>query len=71
MLYSRRMADGKDAATLRVCRVQINLTDEERRRFVAAAEREHVTLSAWLRAQALRGARASEGAPWWEGKPAG
>ena len=42
---------------LRETPLQIRLTAEEKKMFTAAAEREHLTLSAWLRLAAVHAAQ--------------
>ena len=42
---------------LRVTPLQIRLTADEKRLFTEAAEREHLTLSAWIRVAALHAAQ--------------
>ena len=42
---------------LRETPFQIRLTAEEKRMFTAAADRQHLTLSAWLRLAALHAAK--------------
>jgi hypothetical protein len=45
------------APALRETPLQIRLTAEEKRIFVEAAAREHLTISAWLRLAGLHAAR--------------
>lgn len=49
-------AKAKKPKPLRETPIQIRLTDEEKRTFEEAAEREHLTLSAWLRRAGLHAA---------------
>ena len=50
-------ATRKRAPVLRESPLQIRLTPEEKRIFVEAAEREHLSISAWLRLAGLHAAR--------------
>jgi uncharacterized protein (DUF1778 family) len=45
--------------TLRETPLQIRLTAEEKQMFTEAAEREHLTLSAWIRLAALHAAKSN------------
>ena len=51
----------KKAKVLRETPIQIRLTDEEKRMFTEAAERQHLSLSAWLRLAALHAAKSQHG----------
>jgi uncharacterized protein (DUF1778 family) len=48
---------------LRRTQLQLRLTDEERRAFSEAAERRHLSVSAWLRWAAFRAARRERDRP--------
>jgi uncharacterized protein (DUF1778 family) len=47
----------KTAKPLRETPLQIRLTEEEKRMFTEAADRQHLSLSAWLRLAALHAAK--------------
>jgi len=51
----------KKVKALRETPIQIRLTDEEKRMFTEAADRQHLSLSAWLRLAALHAAKSQHG----------
>ena len=51
----------KKTKALRETPIQIRLTDQEKRMFTEAAERQHLSLSAWLRLAALHAAKSQDG----------
>lgn len=51
----------KKTKALRETPIQIRLTDEEKRMFTEAADRQHLSLSAWLRLAALHAAKSQHG----------
>ena len=57
--YHRVMAPkaAKKAKALRETPLQIRLTEEEKAKFTEAAEKEHMSLSAWIRLAAWHAAK--------------